>query len=267
MPKRQGAAVPVVPQVEDAVEFGVGVDDIGPYLVVHDVEAVLFRQGQDVVQVGQGVHLAQGVVGVAEAQHLGLWGDVLFQVAEVDGTVLPQLHGEKDDLGPRRLHGGLEEEIHRVEHDGLVPGLQHRLGDGVHPAGGAVDGEDQFRVHLLLLALPQRLGDGLLELREAPLGGVGEVAPLDVLDHGLGDLRGGVEVGIRSRQGDDPLRHLRPAEVEGPLAQHLEVDAFVGEVYHSFPSLTGPTRRWPRSRRGDPWAVPAPPRSCGRACR
>ena len=106
-------------------------------------------------QVFRPVQHTVGVVGVAQADHPGLGGDVGLQLGKVNVAVL-QLGGEQDNLTPCRQTGLPEQVVHRIKHNHLIPGLQHHIGNHIHAPGRAVNGQHQFRVNVFSLAPLQR---------------------------------------------------------------------------------------------------------------
>ena len=210
----KGAFIALRSKLQQAVEVSFRVDHIRPDLIVHDVESILFGQGQQIIQILFCIQHPHRVMRVAETDHFGFWGDVIFQPFQAD-TVLFQIRGEQFDGCTGVRHRGTEQEIHGVKHKALIPRLQERIRNHLHTTGSTVNGQHIFSFHRLVLTLTETFCEILFKSFHAAVFDIREVTILNVIRQGFYHFRCTGEIMVSCRERNDTIGDFGPAKVMG----------------------------------------------------
>jgi len=212
---------------QPAGEGGRRVDHIAPHLITQHPQAPLQAEATQGLEFIAAKAAAQGVVGVAQAQHPGAGGHQGLQRRQIQGGLGfdPPQHrhpaGAADGVG--------EEKVDRIPDDRLVTGGEPVAGHQGQTGGRTVHRHHPFRQNRRP-PLPQVAGHPLAEGAQPAGGAVAEHPGAGVVGDGVADDRRRREIGIGGGEGDHPGGLLGPAQVVGPLTQQVERHRPVAEA-------------------------------------
>ena len=151
---------------------------------------------------------AGGVIGEREDEEFGPGGDGRLQLLGGQPEVVFLFERDRHRHAEGQLDDRRVGDIAGFRDQDLVPRLDKRPDAEVDPLAAA-DGDEDLVLRVVGEVEPvfHVFGNRLAQLHQPGVGGIAGIAPLEVVDGGLADGVGGLEVRLADPQGDDPL-HL-----------------------------------------------------------
>ena len=173
---------------------------------------------------------SQRIMRIAETDHLRMFRHIILNVRKID---VPVLHMRRVAHGCRTcvIHACLEQKVHRIKDNRLIPRLQDRLRRNEHAPGRRINRQNLGRINVFSLSFLHCPGNTLLERIKAPGRRIAEITPVDILLQRLTDFRRRLEIRVRSRQRKNTLRHLSPPVIECPLLQYRKINIFIAKLH------------------------------------